>query len=86
MCHNDVSLVDVASRRIGRAGTDGYCSAHEGCNENGLELGQNGALRSLPPTWRQEVLRNDVTSLMPGTSVCHEKPPLSPCHGIRLPS
>jgi hypothetical protein len=50
MCHNDVSLVDVASQRIGRAGTDGYCSAHEGCNENGLELGQHRALRSLPPT------------------------------------
>ena len=79
MRHNDVSLVDVASQRIGRAGTGRHCSAHEGCSENGLELGQHRALRSLPPAWREEVLRNDVTSLMPDASVCHEKPPLSPC-------
>src|SRR6476469_5769258 len=50
MRDNDVSLVDVASQRIARAGTDGCCSAHEGRNENGLELGQHRALRSLPPT------------------------------------
>jgi hypothetical protein len=29
------------------------------------------------------VLRNDVTSLMPYASVCHEKPPLSRCRNSR---
>jgi len=79
--NNDVSLVDVAGQRIARAGTDGYCSAHEGFSEDGLE--QHRALRSYRPTWRQEVLRNGFTSLMPDVSVWHEKPPLSPCHALR---
>ena len=79
MRNNDVSLVDAAGQRVAGAGTGGYCSGHEGCSENNLELGQHRALRSYRPTWHQEVLRNDVTSLMPDTSVCHEIPPLSPC-------
>ena len=50
MRNNDVSLVDAAGQRVARAGTGGYCSAHEGCSENNLELGQHRALRSYRPT------------------------------------
>jgi hypothetical protein len=59
--NNDVSLVDVAGQRIARAGTDGYCSAHEG--RNVLEMGREGKFTAKSSVWDESRVFSSRTTM-----------------------
>ena len=76
---NHVSLVDVAGQGVPAPGPTATAALTRAVTRMALKLGSMGP----SDLYRRPGARKCwkyVTSLMPGTSVCHEKPPLSPCH------